>query len=325
MKKDRAYQQQQTDYLTPIPVESLADPPPLLWSPALEREQRSKGATQGTAVALSLSRLAEQKSAGPALEITDGHGGLTPFACLHLSAVMVYPRDRDVDARNEFLATMKAEIGAELQRKTHDAVCRALLAIQTGKWIDQHGGVATLARAPGPFAINDRVVDSKWPGSLAGCVLLKVVQLAQVRPPASINRAVVIIERALKNAGTTREGNGAKSGRRIRQAWERYRPATPLWAAFLAWHAAPRRERPGYAPDFFAPFQLENLPTFLAIAEVYRRLGIKLYAHGRTEPILDPAETWQPPPDLQLPNVRVTIPSLEDWEAKTVEEYQVER
>jgi hypothetical protein len=63
------------------------------------------------------------------------------------------------------------------------------------------------------------------------------------------------------------------------------------------------------------------LPECFSLAELYRRIGLEVRPHGRIDPILNAKDTWRFPPDFLFREIKVMIPSLEDWAVRTLEGY----
>jgi len=161
-----------------------------------------------------------------------------------------------------------------------------------------------------------------------------IVRLAHWALPASVNKAVFIEYRYLNKDGepalNLKGQHGPSSKRSILEAWQCYKPAVHLWAAFRLWQfyygdtTGHGPDKPG--PDWCNPLLPEGLPGFLAHAELFRRIGTTLYAHGRSAPALEPGETWQLPHGIQLPDIPLGIPSFaaEDWVLSTLTDYRAE-
>ena len=302
-----------------IPFENLAEPTPLLWRSAAEQQQHK--------VITFASLPLEHIPTGPMLDITIDDGNLSQFALCTCWAVMAYPRDSQ--ARDEFLVTLKTDVGARIMETLSNSEERALMSALIGQWLEQHGGFASLLKARGQEHVQSALEKNWWPGSVAGDVLLWIVRLAHWAPPASVNKAVFLEERYLEHALNGLGQHGPSSKRSILAAWKDYKPAAHLWAAFRTWQfyygdsSGHGPDKPG--PDWCNLFLPEGLLGFLGYAEIFRRIGTTLYAHGQSEPVLEPRETWQLPHSIKLPNVPLAVPSLEDWALDALKAYRAEQ
>src|SRR5215203_4303855 len=110
------------------------------------------------------------------------------------------------------------------------------------------------------------------------------------------------------------------SPRHLQKIWASYKHVAHLWAAYYVCKNAVEEYisdkgeplKPGEhdsldkseplelgEPNHFVPVLMELiLPGCFSLAEVYRRIGLELRPHGRTDPILSPDETWQFPLDF---------------------------
>ncbi len=101
--------------------------------------------------------------------------------------------------------------------------------------------------------------------------------------------------------------NGRKSSdsHHINDAvWKIFRPVSPLWAAFI--------HLDNGGDDVPFPTVPANLPTFLAVAEGFRKLGEATRAPKRADTILKPGESLQFTDELRaaLPQGSLSIPGL---------------
>jgi len=237
---------------------------------------------------------------------------------------MAHPRD--ATARDEILVTWKAKIGSYIQAhysypEYTDAKGRPVERL-IAEWITRHGGLAMLARARGTETIDNEMASIEWGGLTVGRILFRVIELGCFFPDSSINKACFLVAQEKTQNPFWR---GPRSERRIREAWEQYKPAAPLWAAALVGALIQQENLPGNGPDFISSVFPQGLADFLALAELFRRVGLWLRPHGQTYPILDSTETWQIPMDLQLPEVLMTFDPLEDWILTALKAYRAPR
>ena len=282
--------------------------------------------TQHRGVSLSSLAYTEHLPCTPILDVIDKDGNLHLFANLYCWAVMVYPDDQK--ARDEYLITLKTQTGGRVREAAQSTKEKNSIAALIGRWLDPHGGFDALSKARGSETVERDFEKAAWPGAIAGDLLKWIVRLAYWAPPASVSKAFYLEELYLQNARDKEGRQGAHRKRSIIGAWKRYRAAAPLWAALRVWqfyYGDTTGHGPDKAgPDWWSLEQLEGLPGFLAHAEIFRRICVSLYAHGQSEAILDPAETWGLPKNLRLPNLSLAIPSLEDWALQALENYSPE-
>jgi hypothetical protein len=234
-------------------------------------------------VIVSLQDLQDSKT-GPVLDVTDGHGGPHPFAIHHVLAVMFYPRD---DAtRREFLALLERARRGSKNNPTR---------------LRPTGAVTTLIQAA--------VIENRWAGITAGRVFWWLLWLAHQHPPASVKKAVFLVEQEKKECDA--EWGGPMSKRRILETWSDYKPVAHLWAVLGRDFAEQHTLRSIFEADTLGQFS--NLRQLLAGAEVLRRLGGSLF---------DLTETWRLSPDLRLPMAEVQFPPLPLWAVSVLKNYR---
>jgi hypothetical protein len=240
---------------------------------------------------------------GPILEITDGEGNLTPTANLDILAVLTYPRD--AHKREEFMATLIADAGVAAEAEAEEIgnpevmVCASLLS---EIWLQQYGGRAALVRAPGIDAFYKQVPENAWSGSLAGEVLLRLVQMDMAGLPAKVREAVAAVERRLRKIHRLKgDESGPQSERSIFEAWKRYKPAAHLWAAALTIN---QTENENQFLPFFTPGEerVFDNPYFWGTAECLRWAATRICVDRKAKPVLDPLEMWQLSLDFQIPS-----------------------
>jgi hypothetical protein len=223
------------------------------------------------------------------------------FAAFTVMASMAYPRD--VDARNHALAVAKAKAASNLQA----GVQKGTHAVPTSvgdlleEWLAPHGGFASLGNMAGSSTLREDLQREYQSGIVAGRVLWWVVALHQAREKASINKAVFLF---LNQREPTSKINRT-SKRQVFRDWQQHKTTAHLWIAWNIW--AKQTEAVSPNADAISPSKRHSLPVFLAVAEVFRRVGLHLLPQGQKFAVLDPSETWQPPPDILLPDIEITL------------------
>jgi hypothetical protein len=89
----------------------------------------------------------------------------------------------------------------------------------------------------------------------------------------------------------------------IKGQWSHFKPVAHLWCA--AW--ASLRQAPSFT---LIGIQAEALLDFLGAAEWFRREGERIVARGQAKthgPVLNPSETWIPPPDIQVSEMEAVL------------------
>jgi hypothetical protein len=127
-----------------------------------------------------------------------------------------------------------------------------------------------------------------------------------------VNKAIAIeldfLSRATNRAGQPGEG---RSARYVRNAWQEFKPACHLWAAYRVW------DDQGH-PESFSPYLEESINSFLSVAQVFGEMAASLQSRSRREPLLDLKELWTVSRRYTLPVAKLTIPPLQDWKLDVV-------
>jgi hypothetical protein len=137
----------------------------------------------------------------------------------------------------------------------------------------------------------------------------------------------------------------------IGQAWSDFKPVAHLWAAYYLIH---RRADPRVPPEEFfeASFldslpspiptypdepwidfpslplypvnPIDDLPSFLALAESFRYFGLTHIPRPQKLPLLSPEDMWTVPAGFPLLpiSLELELPSLSVWEKTALEKYQ---
>lgn len=232
---------------------------------------------------------------------------------LAVGAVMAFPRDgaerlRALARFHEFVIGGLYERAAKGQsEKLPPELAGQMLGSVYGKALEPYGGLATLLGAPSGDAMYKKAMRSLWPGSIAGDLLLYLLQMRAAGIPASVNKAIaielVLLEEMSKEP---LDWYGGKTERYVREEWERFKPACHLWAAFRT-GIIERRKVALWSPG------AGNLPEFLGLAEAILSAASTLQSRSRSEPLLSAAEMWRVPPDYPLPTVTFTPRPMDDW------------
>jgi hypothetical protein len=138
-------------------------------------------------------------------------------------------------------------------------------------------------------------------GLLAYFVLMVNLICAEHRPKfVSVQRAAFALP--------------GKSRTTVLRAWKAFGCVSHLWVAISYKPANPN----------LTDWQV-YLKEFLAYAEWLRERGEHIYAHGRSTPILDSAQTWKCPPDIELPAVEPEMLPLEGDLLAKLKKYRAPR
>jgi len=255
----------------------------------------------------------------PSLPV-DGRGVGAQILPETLWAVMAFPRDSA--KRHSFLARFW-----ELETATLEASLRDEPGMQPrelsrvlGEWfgarLEDVGGFSILGNAPALPELQERLYGSIWPGQAAGDILINLLQLEVSGVGASVNKAVALTIGLLRSGVTKKSGEpgAGKSERYIRKAWEEFKPACHLWAAFGWW-----RDQ-----EFDAgPFEIETADQLLMVAEAFLRMASALQSRGRRETVLNAEEMWRVPRRYPLPRLKhFEVPPLTDAQLEILSSYK---
>jgi hypothetical protein len=241
----------------------------------------------------------------PVLEISDGHGELAPDAIFRVIATMCHPDDSEQRQRTFETLDLKARYDAV------DPVSEHLVRLIQEVSVQAESAMLGLG-------------ESGYGISVAGNLLLLVLSAATYSPrDASLARAIRAWCRDQALGRTVGGHYVPASERNVRGVWKRFKPVAHLCAA-LHVNFDPR--------DVEKTTLLNDLPSFLAIAENYRVFGENHHPPGgRTgnKPLtrtttLDPLETWHLPTDLKLPTVETPILPLTPFTLQILGEYKVD-
>lgn len=255
----------------------------------------------------------------PELPVGDETGAFSADDLLRVYAYMAHPRSEI--SRLQFLARMTEQVVAHVQPVLEERypadLASAVLGAQLGRWLQPLGGFPRLTTAPSAERVGDRLVESVWPGSVAGDVLtyLHRMEVSGFKP--SVNKAVAISVRYLTRAVDLRGATGGRSPRYVREQWEAFKPSVHLWAAYRAWLA--EMEGDISLPP---PVSEEGLPLFLALAEWFAERGLNMFAHGQKMPTLNPSELWRVPQHVRLPTLQIQELPLPEWALEVVRSYR---
>jgi len=240
----------------------------------------------------------------------NGLGGIDPFVLL---GIMAFPKD--TKEGDQFVArlreTVVAQIDSDLRTNPEfqDLPFYRIAGELFGSLLEPLGGFSVLLDAPTYSDLRERVTKRTWPGCIAGDLLFNLLQLRGNGLSASVNKAIEIDVDFLSRA-TNREGfpGLGKTVRYVRKAWEDFKPACHLWAAYRIWDLQNH-------PVTFAPHLPESVDAFLALSQALLSMAASLQAPSRREPILNTTTMWTVSQHHQLPAVSVKLPPLQDWKS----------
>ena len=222
----------------------------------------------------------------PVLEISDGHGNLAPLAHEKVLAAMVHPQDIDCYAQylawsivNAFAKEPKDGQPAGVARIPREVLAAVLLS-------PSFKDVSELAK---------REIES---AHIVGEMLEIILSCRYHHPeyPPSISKARDVMSALRRTrARADADPSVSHSVSFLKEQWRKFKPVAHLWAAHNLIESQKLRE---------AIWGLEDeraLLLFLGVAERLRRQAEEIVPHGRSEPILIPAEMWTVPTDLNIP------------------------
>jgi hypothetical protein len=230
--------------------------------------------------------------------------------------VMTFPNDPEqrkrFDARWREFLIIHLEEAVKRRPEYQGLDVPRLIGQVFGSLLAPLGGFSVLRDAPAFGEMMDRLRSRAWPGSVAGGLLLNLLQLRAANLPASVNKAIAIEEEYLSGVSTTGFPGAGKNERYIRDCWAEFKPVCHLWAALRVWEAQG-------SPDSFSPVREDSVEAFLAVAQAMRVMGLSLQSSSRKEPILKASEMWYVSRRFTLPTVRLKIPPLEDWKLEVLQ------
>lgn len=235
---------------------------------------------------------------------------------LVLMGIMCFPRDEQ--QRKHHLASLKGFLAGEMEKYIRrmpeygSAPIGGALGDFLGRSLEPVGGFSALSEAPTYGEMERRMGGSAWPGSIAGDLLINLIQMRSSGVQGSVNKAVAIVKEFLKGAATADGSSTGKTERYIRQAWEDFKPACHLWAA---WRLLERDGSPA-----------EQTDARLAISHILLDLALTLRPKGGREPLLRAEDMWRLPRRYEHPvTVQIKIPPLEDWKLEVLRDYKPTR
>jgi hypothetical protein len=239
----------------------------------------------------------------PVLPISDGNGNLVDRESESIAPYMAHPTDEE--DRQAFVSYMRARSVLTDLPKFSPATKFTLTA-------EELRLLLKLVLNPNLNAIKTTR------GMLVGEMLVCNLICARDHPDlVGVKRTVYAF-------------SGAKrSERSLLDMWIKFHSVAHLWASARYWDGQ---------QTFFSVSEKTNISwvkdpaarlQFLAIAEVFRRMGEDTYAHGqrrRGRPLLDPHETWKVPSDLILPAATIELPeAIPDLLLKKLKKYRAPR
>ena len=165
-----------------------------------------------------------------------------------------------------------------------------------------------------PQLTEEDVVDRWGRGYLAGFVMYIIGYLHMIQPPASVSRAVFVVENRIANHPILTDTIG-KSDKVIWNAWADYKSVIHLWAANYFWMTKIDKNR-----DMPWAYNDRTILQFIGIANWFQGIGLSIIPKGSREPILDKGTIWKFPGQLRKNEIRITYEE-EKWIAETLEKY----
>jgi len=244
----------------------------------------------------------------PYLEITDGSGNLTTLAPMVVGAAMLYPDSLEDQYR--YFAWKRLDL-ARFTGKPHllDEVDIKAISCGPGR---------------GEF-YRKGILEAEYGGQVTGEMLWFLLRAHKHSPQhASVHKAVFLTSKDLKRGVKRQTGRNVPASRtEIRKAWSRFKKASHLWAVWRLSDAPNLTEV--WETGFFGPPE-EDLLVSLSLAEEFRIMAESIIPRSRQEPLIDPQEVWQAPPDLHpylsSDNIDWSLATLADWELELLKDYQ---
>lgn len=241
----------------------------------------------------------------PVLRISNGEGQLTEDAGSEILSAMLAPDDEDFRVRHRVVTDCFALFADAIERgETSVPIPTATFGLILESPTLEELQAAALRR----FSY----------GELAGFVLGLVVICAEQYPKhASLSRAVEALETVALKGGTMPDGSPLPRSRAfLLKQWSVFKPVAHLYAAYEAvvWGKMHPLE----------VFQDETVVHLLAASEHFRRKGESLVVKHRSseETLLTPGEAWMPPPDLQIPEIRLEDTRIPDEVLEAMKNYR---
>ena len=226
----------------------------------------------------------------PIIPLTDAEGRFRDFAPAILSAHMLFPSSDSAKHRNSYIA---CHVGEHILKDRNPNI---LVEID-------RGFLTGLLDSPSREEIKKLAELHSGGGSMAGALLYFIVGLSQKRPKdASVLKAV---ELYTSFADSDTEGRDLPhSPAFIKDKWATYKPVSHYWAASHTMRQ--------HLPDFEheeAPHEI--FIDFLGLSEWFRMQGESIVARAQAKwhgPVLNPAETYRLPDNLDVPLIEADLP-----------------
>jgi len=288
-----------------------------------EKEQPKVKSPLGTVIEMILDVPFNSHPSAPLILLPETFSAQPTITFLTILAVMAFPRD--AQARDNFAVMVKSGVVDHLHhhylsRKIENA--DRILGEFFIKWLKPHGGIGRIVEASGQNVFS-LAQEALFPGLVTGTALIRLLQMAAERIPSpSVGKSLFLVQRRLQELTAYQNSHRKpKSGRHLHRIWKDYRPVAHLWAA---WGLSTIQYKDGEPEKTFLDSLPVFLPQFLSLAEGFRRFGLTFYPHGQATPVLPPRETWMFPSALQLSNLYMIMPLLEEWAKNTLTEYRPE-
>lgn len=272
----------------------------------------------------------------PILKILDHDNSLPDFAEYEVFSKMLFPNDEK--RSNAFLAgivvggtasaTENAKHMAWLKKKWKAKAIKGYFADFANKInseaslnvirdvLQPFGGVGVLSSLTEVNQVTETEANERWcRGYMAGSVMNIIGYLDQINPPASVNKAIFILEHHLENNPICPENIG-KSDKVIWKAWAEFKPVLHLWGACCYW--ATRVDNNDQSSWMKGQ---DNFLEFLDIARWFEGVGLSTIPKGKREPILDERSLWKIPEELARSEI-VMCCEEENWVTETLGKYR---
>ncbi|MEO5376000.1 MAG: hypothetical protein H7840_17380 [Alphaproteobacteria bacterium] len=229
------------------------------------------------------------------------------LAAAKLISVMTWPDDET--ARNQFMATLAALAPSKMSplplTDLQGPISRAIAEAIVQPFINEAGGNATLANAPGVDALN-KAVEKAWPKwRWVGQILQYIVAIEQTQQgTGSVHKAVFLIEKNSKLLN--KKGQQLSIRTRIMDAWREYKSVSHLCSAIL--HLTDAEVYLRNSEDEFKDERIDSwfpfkggLHVTLAHARDFQLFATTFVPHGQKKPLLEPATLWCLPEEGMFP------------------------
>jgi hypothetical protein len=216
-----------------------------------------------------------------------------------VSALMHYPNDHS--AREQYW------IMHEVARVLHSSTREEEIVPFLVELLAPIGGFrAVILDGPSYADIKHQAELCMHHGISAGDTLANILRMEQSGFGGSVTKARKAMEQFFpkwEQSGLQPQLPGKFPTKRsaLLDAWTKFKSVAHFWAALHTGDSQGRQ---------LSPFPPENLPVFLAMAELYRHFGEHHYPPRKKVPTLLAEETWRVVHNFPTPDLRVSFPLL---------------